>query len=549
MRTHLLLMVLIPGVGMSVIAGAASVRSWSESSAASSISDMAARMDELMTARSTIRRESVPALALATAAEFGLEPEEVNALYGVDFVSSLATARAAVDANRLVQRDPSLRPALRAILADRPLIDSGTLSSSEAKQSFDGGLSTIRDRWASTESALRETLGSGSISGEVRERADAVRRSFEAFTAGDRRILLAVELATGVPGASVQDLITADAQLEMASAALWEHVGVRGRAADQAFRSDPAVQRFDAVVRSLIQDGLAGRASPYVTDRRAYGEAFVDSAAWVDRSTRIVAAASADLSAVAAGDATAGSRTFWAIVALGSVLFLLAMTAVAFFSRAMTRPLDRIATVVQSVRDGEFGIPRMPARGPRELAETVEAINEMAASIDESSHDLITGLLDRRAAFDAVARGLARARRAKTAYMALFLDLDGLKRINDTHGHPAGDRAIALVGTALRETCRASDVVARVGGDEFLVAGEVGTDLEAFAAQGERIAAAIASKVLWVDDTPISLSCSFGVGVSAPGSLGVDALIADADAAMYVMKVADRRGRQRAQAA
>src|SRR3546814_18648043 len=66
---------------------------------------------------------------------------------------------------------------------------------------------------------------------------------------------------------------------------------------------------------------------------------------------------------------------------------------------------------------------------------------------------------------------LARMERSGGTVMALFVDLDGLKPINDAHGHAAGDDALRLTAEALRAATRSADIVARIGGDEFLVAG------------------------------------------------------------------------------
>ena len=80
-------------------------------------------------------------------------------------------------------------------------------------------------------------------------------------------------------------------------------------------------------------------------------------------------------------------------------------------------------------------------------------------------------MLNREAALDAVTAELTRARRDHTTVMLLFIDLDGLKAINDTHGHKAGDDAIQAAAGALRGATRTGEIVARLGGDEFLIAG------------------------------------------------------------------------------
>ena len=83
--------------------------------------------------------------------------------------------------------------------------------------------------------------------------------------------------------------------------------------------------------------------------------------------------------------------------------------------------------------------------------------------------DALTGLLSRRAFVDRLEQEQVRALRYPQVVSLLLLDLDGLKAINDRHGHMAGDAALAALGTAIREGLRAADVAGRWGGDEFAV--------------------------------------------------------------------------------
>jgi diguanylate cyclase (GGDEF)-like protein/PAS domain S-box-containing protein len=83
--------------------------------------------------------------------------------------------------------------------------------------------------------------------------------------------------------------------------------------------------------------------------------------------------------------------------------------------------------------------------------------------------DELTGLFNRRGFFTVADRHMKLANRQKTKVCMLYVDLDGLKRINDTLGHKAGDLALAMMGDCLRKSFRDSDAVARIGGDEFVV--------------------------------------------------------------------------------
>lgn len=91
------------------------------------------------------------------------------------------------------------------------------------------------------------------------------------------------------------------------------------------------------------------------------------------------------------------------------------------------------------------------------------------ALVDLSSRDALTGLANRRSFELALAREIDRVARSGEPALLLTLDIDHFKKVNDTHGHAAGDLAIQAVGHALGETVRPMDLVARVGGEEFSI--------------------------------------------------------------------------------
>ncbi len=91
------------------------------------------------------------------------------------------------------------------------------------------------------------------------------------------------------------------------------------------------------------------------------------------------------------------------------------------------------------------------------------------ALVELSSRDALTGLANRRAFELALAREVDRVARSGEPALLLALDIDHFKRVNDTHGHPAGDQVIQAVATALLDSVRPMDLVARVGGEEFAI--------------------------------------------------------------------------------
>lgn len=116
-----------------------------------------------------------------------------------------------------------------------------------------------------------------------------------------------------------------------------------------------------------------------------------------------------------------------------------------------------------------------------------------AADLRHASLDPLTGAHNRAAGFTELARDIDRARRLDEPLTLAFLDVDGLKSINDQHGHAAGDRVLVQVVTALRSHLRAHDLVIRFGGDEFVCSFAGMADEEAhhrFARVNEDLAAA-----------------------------------------------------------
>lgn len=126
-------------------------------------------------------------------------------------------------------------------------------------------------------------------------------------------------------------------------------------------------------------------------------------------------------------------------------------------------------------------------------------------------------------------------KRNKYKVATLFLDLDGFKQINDTLGHGAGDRLLQEVAKRLKEVIRASDVVARVGGDEFTLAlNNIGSDENA-ALMANKIIASL-SETFDLNGRQCHVGGSIGVSIFPDDSEDIEKLIMRADEAMYLAK-------------
>ena len=159
----------------------------------------------------------------------------------------------------------------------------------------------------------------------------------------------------------------------------------------------------------------------------------------------------------------------------------------------------------------------------------------------QASLDSLTGLKNRRRFEEELRAAMARGRRERTTGALLMLDLDYFKRVNDSHGHPAGDHLIEEIAGVLRRRTRESDVLARLGGDEFAVVLPRCTPAEA------RVAAdAIANAIH--DHQPVHeelepVTASVGVAMFGDDPrISFESIVSEADTAMYAAKDGGRDG-------
>ncbi len=152
--------------------------------------------------------------------------------------------------------------------------------------------------------------------------------------------------------------------------------------------------------------------------------------------------------------------------------------------------------------------------------------------------DSVTGLPNRRALMEELARRLARSDREHSALLVAFVDLDGFKAINDVHGHDAGDQFLRRIGAALKHAARAGDFSARLGGDEFVVlaSAPAGEGLFAIETLCERLQQATTARFDLSDAVSIDYAGPSIGAVLAPGQASAEEVLALADAAMYAVK-------------
>ena len=147
--------------------------------------------------------------------------------------------------------------------------------------------------------------------------------------------------------------------------------------------------------------------------------------------------------------------------------------------------------------------------------------------------DGMTGLYNRRHFMEAAEAACAHAQRAGQPIIALMIDVDNFKQINDVHGHVAGDQVLTELARACRENVRPGDIAGRYGGDEFTIMAPGITSQRA--TQLAETLARPAARALGRDGKPLNYSVSIGIAERPPsGDLGT--LLAQADLAMYEAK-------------
>ncbi|HEU5017362.1 MAG TPA: sensor domain-containing diguanylate cyclase [Pseudolabrys sp.] len=153
--------------------------------------------------------------------------------------------------------------------------------------------------------------------------------------------------------------------------------------------------------------------------------------------------------------------------------------------------------------------------------------------------DSLTGAFSRRAFLTSAARDLARAVESGGKLSCVLLDVDHFKRINDNHGHAAGDRALQEVVTLLKAGLRAQDYIGRLGGEEFAVI-MPGADGAAAIEVGERLREQVMNAWLITPKGEVRLTISAGIATLTAADTRIDDLLCRADEALYAAKTAGR---------
>jgi len=191
-----------------------------------------------------------------------------------------------------------------------------------------------------------------------------------------------------------------------------------------------------------------------------------------------------------------------------------------------------LAAAIRSTRGFGFFLRRT-------LQLSYELQNAYARAREQSRTDDLTGLANRRAFVATGGTACNQALRYHRQLALLMIDIDHFKRINDTHGHAAGDAALRATAGILRRAARQADTPGRLGGEEFALLLPETTAAQAMIV-AERVRRDIAALVVPHGNTPIRFTCSIGVAEWAPAMNDLDALLRTADEALYRAKAEGR---------
>ncbi len=299
-------------------------------------------------------------------------------------------------------------------------------------------------------------------------------------------------------------------------------------------------------------------------------------------------AAASSLDAISALSTAAAIR-FWLWLFVVVLAVVLALGGAVTVARGISNPLERLASAALAVVRGSLEVEYLAPVGPRETVLVADAFNSLMSNLRlleaksealsrcdldnelldsplpgrigaalqgsfraladsvrertelqerlafEATHDALTGLTNRSALVEHLERLLERADEHPRTVAVFYMDLDNFKRANDLHGHRCGDHVLRQVGRRLTSTTRSHDLVARIGGDEFVVVADGISSLREAEYLALRFVACLSEPVKW-ESLSLEVGTCVGIALSAGPCVGALDLLARADLALYQAK-------------
>jgi diguanylate cyclase (GGDEF)-like protein len=220
------------------------------------------------------------------------------------------------------------------------------------------------------------------------------------------------------------------------------------------------------------------------------------------------------------------------VVALAVFAGVGAVGAGLLLARNMTGSLTKLVGLVDAVAAGDqvdIELNRKDELG--DLADAIRAMASRDKAVRQANEDPLTGLANRRYLLQRMEAVL----KADKPISVLFLDLDGFKPINDEHGHEMGDEALKVVAERFGACVRDSDVLSRIGGDEFVMMFNGLDDLKVLESRAKRVLELV-NEPIWINDTRLKMGASIGISVAPKDGKTPEELLGTADEAMYAAK-------------
>jgi diguanylate cyclase (GGDEF)-like protein len=595
-RTLLLLLVLLPTLGFVVTVSSTASSKWSYRNDAARVQRQVARVGAITSARVNFESWVLPSQALTYAAGIGISASVLDSFLRLHFRRMLRSATADVESQPLLRSTPALASQMSRIASLEPLILSGRATNAAVNSVYLAVSGDLYSLWQAAFAGLQRDVSAWQPPGSFEEHVQTLRRTFQAYLDALAELQYGNMVLNGRADASTKAaLVSAVAGFDAETAGIASSLGPRALAVWRHIQADSGLRSFVESIATAERLATVGGSAPFAADLSAYAADFRNGLRYLAALDQLMVAASKDLTSVTSHQQAAASDDFASEIAFLVVLAAVALGGALLLGRALSRPVRRLGHAAERLQTGDFSLPPLPAQGPSEVVAAAGAFNDMVAMLrsieakvlalasedlgdpvlqeplpgrlgralqrsvdhltarvreresqrqqleEQATHDSLTGLLNRAAVMDVLSHDLRRRRGEGDVIAVLFVDLDGLKTINDTFGHDAGDQAIRATADALRAATRSGDAVARLGGDEFLVMLHVREPAEAEQVAARVCRAVEAASFVWGGEH-VALSCSVGIAVSTQGSESDPAeVIRAADRAMYDVKRARAR--------
>ena len=601
-RLLLALLVLLPVVSTAVLIGSSASSAWTYRQHAQVVARDASNLQTVAAARAELNPLQVPMLAVSYAAQIGVNETVLDALLRptVPFETQLAQGTRQIEGFPTFRSTPTMRADVAEVQSLIRRVQASAVSFAEARAFMKKMAADIDAIWYRDFGQLQIDTAAWRPPGSFEVHVSALRQAYQAFLTGGYEIEGALFFLEGiVPADAKQEMIQAAGEYQVATSEFQGVLSPKAEAAWTHLLTNGADSAFATTIQQGLATALYGQPSPFAGNLPFAGSSLAAGLHYLADLNKLVTSASQDLHDTAISQASGATTRLVGELVFLALLALVSLAGILVASRMLRRPIEKLGQAAQQIHSGHFDLSPLSDRGPTEVVATTEAFNDMAstlkaveakavalaaedlsdpelltplpgttgralqASVDTlatrirerevqrqllheaATHDALTGLLNRAAVLDYLTHDVSRRRDAGETVAVIFVDLDGLKPLNDTYGHEVGDNAIVSTAQAIVSATGACDVVGRLGGDEFLIVlcHEHSCDGKEVAG---RVRESVAQRTIPVRGSLVPLEASLGVALTqCDFETDPMRLVREADEAMYEAKKAARAIRAR----